>query len=61
MGSAIGLVVLATMSSARADSLLAQGEPLQHSLGSGFGLALFGAAVFTFCGALAAIAVPRKK
>ncbi|MET9229892.1 MFS transporter [Lentzea sp. NPDC003310] len=61
MGSAIGLVVLATMSSARADSLLAQGEPLQHSLGSGYGLALFGAGVFTLCGALAALAVPRKK
>jgi len=61
MGSAIGLVVLATMSSARADSLLAQGEPLQHALGSGYGLALFGAGVFTFCGALAAFAVPRKE
>ncbi|ANZ35118.1 hypothetical protein BBK82_02570 [Lentzea guizhouensis] len=60
MGSAIGLVVLATMSSARADSLLAQGEPLQHALGSGYGLALFGAGVFTFCGALAALAVPRR-
>jgi predicted MFS family arabinose efflux permease len=61
MGSAIGLVVLATMSSARADSLLAQGQPLQHALGSGYGLALFAAGVFTFCGALAAFAVPRKK
>ncbi|MFS8100160.1 MFS transporter [Lentzea alba] len=60
MGSAIGLVVLATMSSARADSLLAEGAPLQHALGSGYGLALFGAGVFTFCGALAALAVPRK-
>lgn len=61
MGSAIGLVVLATMSSAHADSLLAQGEPLEHALGSGYGLALFGAAAFTACGAIAALALPRKK
>lgn len=60
MGSAIGLVTLATVSSARADSLLSQGEPFRHALGSGYGLALLGAAAFTFCGALAALAVPRK-
>ncbi len=61
MGSAIGLVTLATMSSARADSLLSQSQPLHHALGSGYGLALFGAGIFTFCGALAAFAVPRKR
>jgi EmrB/QacA subfamily drug resistance transporter len=60
LGSAIGLVTLVSIASARPDSLLAQGEPLAHSLGSGYGLALAGAPVFTACGIVAALAVPRR-
>lgn len=60
LGSAIGLVTLATVATARTDSELAAGESLAHALGSGYALALTGAALFTAAGVLAALLVPGR-
>jgi EmrB/QacA subfamily drug resistance transporter len=60
LGSAIGLVALATLATARTDAELAAGESLSHALGSGYGLALTGAALFTAAGVLAALLVPGR-
>ncbi|MDG9706341.1 MFS transporter [Streptomyces sp. DH37] len=60
LGSALGLVILATAASARTASAGAEAgsEAARHALASGYGLALAGAALFAFAGLLAALAVP---
>ncbi|MGA4867680.1 MFS transporter [Streptomyces lavendulocolor] len=61
LGSAIGLVTLATLSAARAESELARGLTTPQALASGYGLALFCAALFAVAGLLAALAVPASR
>jgi EmrB/QacA subfamily drug resistance transporter len=58
LGSALGLVTLATISATRID---AEGGLGTHALVSGYGLAVFGAAVFTAAGFAAAVMVPRSR
>ncbi|MFD7612815.1 MFS transporter [Streptomyces sp. NPDC059828] len=60
LGSAIGLVTLAAVSAARAETALGGGRALPEALVSGYGLALGGAAVFCLAGLLAALAVPGR-
>lgn len=58
LGSALGLVTLATISATRID---AEGGLGTHALVSGYGLAVFGAAMFTAAGFAAALMVPRSR
>jgi MFS family permease len=58
LGSALGLVTLATISATRID---AEGGAGTHALVSGYGLAVFGAAMFTVAGFAAALMVPRSR
>ncbi|WP_461028233.1 MFS transporter [Streptomyces sparsus] len=65
LGSALGLVSLAALASARTDAELAvlggTGDlVMKQALASGYGLALAGAALFTVAGLLAALAVPVR-
>lgn len=60
LGSALGLVVLATLSAARTGAEAGTGEVTRQALASGYGLALFGAALFTAAGLLAALTVPVR-
>ncbi|WP_354643052.1 MFS transporter [Kitasatospora camelliae] len=62
LGSALGLVTLTTLCAAQTDTTRAHltGEAARHSLASGYGLALTGAACFTAAGLVAALAVPAR-
>ncbi len=63
LGSALGLVVLATLAAGRSGSAAAApgGEAARHALASGYGLALTGAAFCAAAGLLAALTVPVRK
>jgi MFS family permease len=52
MGGSLGLAVLASLSAARTDALLAAGETMQHALTGGYQLAFVFGAVFTGVAAL---------
>ncbi|MFI5807687.1 MFS transporter [Streptomyces sp. NPDC051561] len=64
LGSALGLVTLATLASARVEAALgdgpASGPRLRTALTEGYGLALTGAALFSAAGVLAALTVPAR-
>ncbi|MEU7059815.1 MFS transporter [Streptomyces sp. NPDC046197] len=64
LGSAVGLVTLAALSSARIDGRAAgaaQAAASRTALAAGYGLALTGAALFAALGLVAALAVPVRK
>jgi MFS family permease len=52
MGGSLGLAVLASLSAARTDALLAAGETMQHAFTGGYQLAFVFGAVFTGVAAL---------
>ncbi|MFI9255562.1 MFS transporter [Streptomyces sp. NPDC053069] len=61
LGSALGLVTLAALSSHRIDTLAGgAGTASPRQLAAGYGLALTGAAAFAAAGLLAALAVPGR-
>ncbi|MDN3295393.1 MFS transporter [Streptomyces ficellus] len=61
LGSAVGLVSLAALSTARVDGRTEGGPASPEALASGYGLALTGAALFAAAGVLAALAVPVRE
>lgn len=61
LGSAFGLVTLATLSTSRTAAEAAGGPVTRDALASGYSLALLGAALFTAAGLAAALAVPVRK
>ncbi|MGA5419863.1 MFS transporter [Streptomyces lavendulocolor] len=61
LGSAVGLVTLAALSTARIDGTGAGGTASPEALASGYGTALTGAALFAAAGMVAALAVPVRE
>ncbi|MDX6311935.1 MAG: hypothetical protein QOF44_1399 [Streptomyces sp.] len=61
LGSAVGLVTLATLAASRTATESGRGVPIGHALASGYGLALYGAAIFGAAGLLASLAVPVRR
>jgi MFS family permease len=61
VGGAVGLAVLATLSSSRTENLVADGEPVANALNSGYHLAYLIGAALTVVAIVVAFVVVRSK